>query len=114
MHFPGHDIDWIWVNGTSQPICFSSTTGTYQAGATANTTPASVLPTGWDDQTTTYSLPFNFYYNGTTYTTAGSIGIHADGWVALSTGSISMVGTGAGGSWVSNRTLPGLFIWFGQ
>ena len=22
MHFPGHDIDWIWVNGTSQPICF--------------------------------------------------------------------------------------------
>lgn len=89
---------------------FSSGVPGYQPGVPATPVPAAVFPAGWDDQTTTYPIPFSFYYNGTTYTNAGTIGVHADGWIAFSTGSISMTGTGAGGSWVSKANPAGVYL----
>jgi hypothetical protein len=90
---------------------FSENSGTYTAGAPAgSSTPAAAFPASWDDETTVYNFPFNFYYNGTTYTTAGSIGISANGWIAFSTGAISLTGTGAGGSFVSKLNPTGLYL----
>ncbi len=79
--------------------------------STTSVTPASVFATGWDDNTTTYPIPFNFTYNGTLYTTAGTIGVDTDGWLAFSTGAITMTGTTAGGSWVSFSDHTGVYLY---
>lgn len=81
--------------------------------STTSVTPANIFSTGWDDNTyTTYKFPFNFTYNGTLYTGGTStIGLDSDGWIAFSTtGSITMTGTTAGGSWVSASDHTGVYL----
>lgn len=59
----------------------------------------------WDDLQLTVPLPFNFTYNGVTYTPANSVvGIDTDGWICVGNSPLTMTGNFSGGSWVS--TLP--------
>ncbi len=86
---------------------------TYKAAnSTTSTTPANIVPTFWDDDTYTgYTFPFNFTYNGVLYTAGiGTIGVDSDGWVAFSTGAITMTGTTFGGSWVSASDHTGVYL----
>ncbi len=74
----------------------------YAPGTSAGT-PASVFPVAFDDESVTYTSPFTFIYNGTTYTAGtGRIGVSANGWIALGTNAgFTMSGLGAGGSYIN-------------
>jgi hypothetical protein len=92
---------------------WSQSDQTYKSDTSTTTTvPASIFSTGWDDVAYTgYQFPFNFTYNGVLYTAGvGTIGVDTDGWIAFSTGSITMTGTGAGGSWVSISDHTGVYL----
>ena len=90
---------------------FNAATASYQAGTNpANPTPASIFPLNWDDETAVLAIPFDFHYNGTVYTTSGTLGVSANGWVAFSNGLISMTGQGAGGSFVSKLDASGVYL----
>ena len=93
---------------------FSQSLQAYKSDtSTTSTVPASIFSTGWDDNTyTAYKFPFNFTYNGVLYTGGVStIGLDTDGWMAFSTtGTITMTGTTAGGSWVSASNSTGVYL----
>ena len=93
---------------------FSQSDQTYKSDtSTTSVVPANIFTTGWDDNTyTTYKFPFNFTYNGVLYTGGTStIGLDTDGWMAFSTtGSITMTGTTAGGSWISASNSTGVYL----
>src|SRR5436190_17735425 len=84
------------VSQVSTGYIWSQSNQTYKpAISTTSTTPANIFITNWDDEIyTSYTFPFNFTYNGTLYTAGvGTIGIDSDGWIAFSTGAITMTGT---------------------
>ncbi len=92
---------------------WSQSDQTYKSDtSTTSTVPANVFITSWDDNTYTgYKFPFNFNYKGTTYTAGiGTIGVDTDGWVAFTTGAITMTGTTGGGSWVSILDHTGVYL----
>ncbi len=89
---------------------FSQSNGTYLPEAPTGT-PANVFSTTWDDNSTIYPIPFDFTYNGVTYTTSGTIGVDTDAWLAFSTGVIAMTGNLAGGSWISAGANTGMYLY---
>ncbi|MEO6489860.1 MAG: hypothetical protein ABIO04_07980 [Ferruginibacter sp.] len=93
---------------------WSQSSQTFVSGiSTTSTTPADIFPQAWDDNSngTAFTFPFNFNYKGTTYSAGTSaIGIDADGWIAFSTGAITMTGSGAGGSWFSITDHTGVYL----
>jgi len=100
-----------FVQAQVSQYSFNAATAVYQAGNNpGNPTPANVFPLNWDDETATLNIPFDFYYNGNVYTTSGTLGVSANGWVAFSNGPISMTGTSAGGSFVSKLDATGLYL----
>lgn len=78
--------------------------------AQAGTTPADIFPDTWDDMTYMgYTLPFAFYFNGTTYPAGTVIGLDTDGWITFN--PTSMVGTFSGGSWISGVNSSGMYLY---
>lgn len=65
--------------------------------AVPGTTPAAIFDTGWDDKNTmVLTLPFAFFYNGTTYPSGTIVGLDTDGWITFA--PAFMTGVGVGGS----------------
>ena len=91
---------------------WSQSLQTYTAGTSGLPTPSNIFPVLWDDNVYVgYKFPFNFTYNGVLYTAGtGTIGVDTDGWIAFSTGALTMSGTGAGGSWVSASNSTGVYL----
>lgn len=89
---------------------FSQSTGTYLPEAPSGT-PANVFSNTWDDNSTIYPIPFNFSYNGVTYTTSGTIGVDTDAWLAFSNGTITMTGNLSGGSWTALGANTGMYLY---
>ena len=78
--------------------------------AVPGTTPAAIFDTGWDDKNTmVLTLPFPFFYNGTTYPTGTIVGLDTDGWITFA--PAFMTGVGVGGSWVSAVNSSGAYLY---
>ena len=77
--------------------------------AVPGTTPAAIFDTGWDDKNTmVLTLPFAFFYNGTTYPSGTIVGLDTDGWITFA--PAFMTGVGVGGSWVSAVNSSGAYL----
>jgi hypothetical protein len=107
-------ISVLWNTGTKAQVAtnyiWSQANETYTPLVAApNTTPANIFAESWDDLVYSgYTLPFAFYYNGTTYPVGTVIGLDSDGWIAFNPGT--MTGTFGGGSWVSTSNSNGMFL----
>ena len=90
---------------------FSQGTTTYTPlVATFPSTPANIFEVAWDDDAYTgYTLPFDFFYNGTWYPAGTVIGLDTDAWIAFNPGT--MTGQFGGGSWVSVTQSDGVYLY---
>ena len=90
---------------------FSQASGTYTPlVATFPSTPANIFSTSWDDDSYTgYTLPFDFFYNGTLYPAGTVIGLDTDAWFVFNPGT--MTGQLGGGSWVSASQSDGAYLY---
>jgi hypothetical protein len=90
---------------------FSQASGTFTPlVANFPSTPANIFSTSWDDDSYTgYTLPFDFFYNGTLYPAGTVIGVDTDAWFAFNPGT--MTGQLGGGSWVSASLSDGVYLY---
>jgi|GEM_PF-1517032 len=90
---------------------FSQATTTYTPlVANFPSTPANIFEVAWDDDAYTgYTLPFDFFYNGTLYPAGTVIGLDTDAWIAFNPGT--MTGQFGGGSWVSVTQSDGVYLY---